>query len=613
MRSVGARGVSTSVERTRAVTPFPPDLRDLAPDELQRRIDRLSPSDLAELDALVLSLERDALHLRHRQDPLAFAHEVLPHHFSLATARLHEEIVRLVFPTMEDARPHDATGSESRASSGILSLPCSSSLPVPSNISQQNPQLSVMQTRNPHLVAIAAPRGFAKSTLCSFLLPLWSICHDENHFIILISNTQAQAKKFLQMIRYEFETNGPLKQRYPALAPHKDKWSDEEIEVKRHGKLAHKIVAIGAGAQLRGLRFLQYRPDLIILDDIENEELVDSEIRREDLKAWLDRTVLHVNAKAAIVVIGTVLHEVSLLNRLVRQALDEDKRSYGRWTRRVFQAIELERSTWEAYQSTDSLHALREQDPESFNQEKQNEPVGLGYKSFDKPEFWTERRWRGDWPAELAISITCDPACTDKEYSDETAISIAGWDSRARLWSLDLEHNKYTEPDQIIERLLAHYLRWTEHEKSHPTHRFVAVGIEKIAFQKYLISQFKQICRLRHLHPHVVELKGDRDKTRRIRQLVPLFVQDRIFLRPEQTYLEHQLRAFPKGRYDDCGDALAYHLQFGHRLQSPAPTEPIVAPTTFKDYVDMAEAWKLERERLAPFNVDVTFIPRLFN
>lgn len=530
---------------------------------------------------------------RHARDPLTLATELLPQHFSLAIAPIHRQIVRLAFP-----------GSESRSPDASSSLPWSHGASV-------SPPPS--PSPDPQLLALAAPRGFAKSTLCSFLLPLWSLCQNRKHFLVLISNTQAQAKKFLQMLRYEFETNDALRRAYPALTPHKDKWSDEEIELKRDGRLAHKVVAIGAGAQLRGLRFLQYRPDLLILDDLENEELVDSELRRDDLKAWLDRTVLHVNAQAEVVVIGTVLHEMSLLNRLVRQHLDEDKRAYGHWTRRVFQALEHDASTWDAYQSTEALVRLREQDPEAFTQEKQNEPVGLGYKSFDKPEFWGATRWRSDWPAELRIAITCDPACTDREYSDETAIVVAGWDSQARLWVLDLEHSKYTEPDAIIERLLAHWTRWTVHQAAHPTHQLYAMGIGKIAFQKYLLNQFTQMCALRQQHPYVVELKEDRDKTRRIRQLVPLFAQDRILLRPEMTYLEQQLRAFPKGRYDDVGDALAHHLAFGQRLPTAAPQTVPTPATTFKDYVDLAEAWKQERERLAPFNAEASFVPMLFN
>ena len=532
-------------------------------------------ADLSD-ESLFRLLDLDLRVERYRRLPLVFAREALGHHFSLPVARLHEEIVRLVFP-----------GSESPPPTQQHSLPCSS-VPV-----SPEPKPDTLYT------ALAAPRGFAKSTLVSFLRPLWALCHNEKHFIVLISNTHAQAVKFLQMIRYEFETNERLRQWYPDLTPNTDKWSDQEIELKRQGKLAHKIVAMGAGAQLRGLRFLQYRPDLLILDDVENEEMVDSEIRRADLKAWLDRTVLHVNAQAQVVVIGTILHEASLLNRLTRQAEDEDKRAYGHWSRRVFQALELEQSAWEGYQSTDALMRLREQDPEAFSQEKQNQPVGLGYKSFDKPEYWTERRFRGDWPPELSISITLDAASTNREYSDDTAMVVAGWDAQARLWVLEEEHAKWADPDVIIERLLAHYLKWTAHEQLHPTHRVYAVGIEKVAFQKFLIHQFQQTCRLRSLHPYVVELKGDRDKTRRIRELVPLFAQDRILLRPEMTFLEQQLRAFPKGAHDDVADALAYHLAFGHLLPPAATPDATPPGMTFKDYVEYAETWKQERQRLA--------------
>ena len=582
------------------------------PQEYEARITALPAHPRRLVETALQAEAREACQRRHASDPLRFARETCAHHLTLPVARLHEQLVMMTFGIDGGGRPGEGEGSESHSLSQECSLPCSTP-PLSLPVSEKFPAEKIVNS-SPQYVAIAAPRCFAKSTWISFFLPLWSVCQNCKHFIVLISNTHAQAVKFLQMIRYEFETNEALKRLYP-LAPNKDKWSDQEIELLRGGKLAHKIVAMGAGAQLRGLRFLQYRPDLLILDDVENEELVDSEIRRADLKAWLDRTVLHVNAQAKVIVIGTILHEASLLNRLTRQHEDEDKRAYGHWTHRVFQAMEVDHSTWEAYQSTEALARLREQDPEAFSQEKQNQPVGIGYKSFDKPEFWTERRFRGDWPTELSISITLDPASTNREYSDDTAISVAGWDSQARLWVLEDEYAKFIDPDAIIDRLLAHYVRWTEHEKLYPTHRVYAIGIGKIAFKKYLEQQFKQVCRLRHLHPYVVELKEDRDKTRRIRELVPLFAQERIFFRPELTHLEQQLRAFPKGAHDDSADALAFHLQFGHLLPAAGET-PSAEPQrmTFGEYVDVAEEWKRTRLRLAGLpGIDVHFVPSLWH
>src|SRR3990167_10663610 len=117
-----------------------------------------SPSLMAYSDAELLR-QLDAL--LHARDPLRFALELLPHHFTLAIAPFHRQIVGLAFPqrVQEDlATPH---GSESRAALGISPLPCSTShtsLP-PKFCSPPAEALTNQQMPAPRLVGLAAPRG----------------------------------------------------------------------------------------------------------------------------------------------------------------------------------------------------------------------------------------------------------------------------------------------------------------------------------------------------------------------------------------------------------------------------------------------------------------------
>jgi hypothetical protein len=47
-----------------------------------------------------------------------------------------------------------------------------------------------------------------------------------------------------------------------------------------------------SGKKLRGLRHGPYRPDLCVLDDIENDEQVRNPDQRDKLHAWLTKTVM---------------------------------------------------------------------------------------------------------------------------------------------------------------------------------------------------------------------------------------------------------------------------------------------------------------------------------
>ena len=452
-------------------------------------------------------------------------------------------------------------------------------------------------------VALEAPRGFSKSTLTSFLLPIHGICLNRYHFIALISNTHDQAVKFLQAIKYEFETNAKLKEYYPGLVPNKAKWSDNDIEFYRDGRLAHKIVALGVGAKLRGLKFLQHRPDLFLIDDGEDDEMVRSDLRREYYQWWLDHVVLMTNPLADVFMIGTAIHEEALLHRIVRKKKNEDRVQYGDWETGIFKALAnehtpQEHSNWPEHQSTEALQKERARDPYGFSQEKQNEPVDPKYCPF-KEEYFRDRLWWTQLPTQLSISICIDPAWTTKDYSKETAIVVAGWDTQRRLWILDYHHGKYDDPSVTIKLVLDWYLRWKANAEVHPAQTFDCIGFDTVSAQKMLMIAFRDQCKIRGLHPYLKELKADRDKIRRIWGLEPLFRENRIFLRPDMVVLQNQLKGFPRnvqGGLCDVADATAYFMQLQHFIPMATHVDPESDPAnpdtwkiTFKDYVQLHE------------------------
>ena len=59
-------------------------------------------------------------------------------------------------------------------------------------------------------IAIAAPRGFGKSTLVTLLYVLYCIAFQQEKFVVLLSSTSAQAAQLLENIRRELETNRKL-------------------------------------------------------------------------------------------------------------------------------------------------------------------------------------------------------------------------------------------------------------------------------------------------------------------------------------------------------------------------------------------------------------------
>jgi len=74
------------------------------------------------------------------------------------------------------------------------------------------------------------------------------------------------------------------------------------------------------GQSVRGSRHYQYRPDVIVCDDLEDMESVKTQENRDKLFEWLTSDVLPAGDKdTRMVFIGTPLHEDSLLRRLEKQ------------------------------------------------------------------------------------------------------------------------------------------------------------------------------------------------------------------------------------------------------------------------------------------------------
>ena len=85
-----------------------------------------------------------------------------------------------------------------------------------------------------------------------------------------------------------------------------------------------KVQVAGSGKKLRGLRHGALRPDLVVLDDIENDENVQNPEQRDKTENWVKKTVLPLGGagdKFDVIWIGTILHHDSALNRTLNNPL----------------------------------------------------------------------------------------------------------------------------------------------------------------------------------------------------------------------------------------------------------------------------------------------------
>jgi hypothetical protein len=255
-------------------------------------------------------------------------------------------------------------------------------------------------------LAVAAPRGHAKSTLASLILPLLDLGRGRQPYIVLLSATVRQAAARLRNLRHELDSNGVLRAHWPHLAMRAKPRTTRSVAVAGAMVEAH-----GALSEIRGLNHGGHRPSLIVLDDTDATGRVRSADQRAALLAWFDEVVEPLGDRQTdIVVVGTILHQDSLLGTLLRrptwegvvwQALPQGPKNPGLWTqwmtlltcpddpeaervaREFFHQHRLDmlagaRALWPQRDSVLDLHRyIAILGHGSFRKEKQNDPAPL--------------------------------------------------------------------------------------------------------------------------------------------------------------------------------------------------------------------------------------------
>ena len=309
------------------------------------------------------------------------------------------------------------------------------------------------------------------------------------------------------------------------------------------------IRALGAGMKVRGLKYRESRPDLIIVDDLENDELVENRDRREKLERWFSGALVpSMDKDGRLIVIGTILHYDSLMAKL----LSSDK--FTDYTKITYRAIENGKALWPEHMSLEDLEKLKREFIENgyaylFYQEYQNDPVSDENRKFkiEKFRYYEEKELL---TKNLRCFITIDRAYSKEKTADSTGIIINRVD-RDNNWYIISEKFKGTE-SELIDKIfdLKNYFK--------P----IKIAIEQKAFEYTIKPSLKEAMQKRNSFFSVEELKdGGTAKNRRIEGLLPRHEMGTIFIRKEDIDLVDEMVRFPKGAHDDLIDALAYQLQ----------------------------------------------------
>lgn len=190
--------------------------------------------------------------------------------------------------------------------------------------------------------AIAAPRGFGKSTDISVVFTIYCIVYDLKHFVTLFSDAIELTETLVEAIKAELEENERLKADFPKACGIGKIWKVGELVTRNN----IKVKGFGSGKRVRGIKHGTYRVDLALIDDLENDTNVKSRKQRDKLEDWLDEAIDNlgsVDGSMDIIYIGTILHRDSVLARKLKLKF---------WNPVIFRALKtypLHLDMWEEY------------------------------------------------------------------------------------------------------------------------------------------------------------------------------------------------------------------------------------------------------------------------
>jgi predicted phage terminase large subunit-like protein len=465
--------------------------------------------------------ERESRLERAKRDFWFFCYHYLPHYFSSKPAEYHKLLVEII-------NAESVSKEQIERLKGFVNKKYHSLIkPIP---------------KLEGLVDVE-PREHAKSTRMSLAYPLWRVLTGKSRFILLMSASQEMANLFLENIKAELEENERLIEDFGEQKG--EKWKSDFIVLKN----GSAIVSKGAGSSMRGIRYRQHRPDLVIADDIMKDELANSPTQREKLYRWFKRVVMALGKDAFIVVVNTIFHNDDLPSRLLKEI---EEGSLPGWLGLRFSAIlESGEPLWKERWSLKDLEKKKlALGTVHFSTEYLNEPLSDEDMVFNpewfqyyEPSEITEKLSKG----KLEVIMAVDPA-TGKATGDYSAIVTVGKDKETGiLYVLDAFGEKISDL-KLIDKIIEKYLAFKPRR----------IIFEEVVFQEIYKNQVMREASKRGIYLPIKGVKPKISKELRIQKLSPLVENGLLRFKKNQKLLIEQLIEFPKGAHDDLPDALAF-------------------------------------------------------
>ena len=395
---------------------------------------------------------------------------------------------------------------------------------------------------------IVSFRNSAKSTIITLSYAIWSILgKQQKKYVLILGHTMYQAQTYMKNIKEEFETNETLRN---DLGPFKeeDEWQAYSLVIPKYNA---RITCASYEKGIRGLRYRQYRPDLIICDDVEDLESVRTLEAREKTYNWLTGDVIPSgDQNTRLIVIGNLLHEDSLIMRLRKNI--KDKKLDG-----IFRSYSLidnkENITWPGKFPTNvEIDNLRKSVGDEIAYQREYMLIIVPDANRVVHSNWIHYYDKIPKETDLSFMYTAtgiDLAISEKETASYTAMVSA------KVYGQGEDMRIYILPYPINERMGAPKTLKTAKELSERLGhgRRTKLFIEDVSYQRSLVQNLQK-----ENYPAIGVPTLGQDKRARLATVAPA-IENGTVLFPKQgaEILISQLIGFGAEKHNDLADAFA--------------------------------------------------------
>jgi len=389
-------------------------------------------------------------------------------------------------------------------------------------------------------------RGHAKSTHVSLLTPLWLMIQEERtlNVMVLVSKSEDSADRLLTDLQAELEFNSLLKADYH-IEIDPTYWGVGEFRTKDN----RMFISLGRGQSPRGIKNRGKRPDYVVIDDIDDDELVRNEARVSQAFDWCLSALLGAMdmGRGRFVLVGNRIGKDSILSRFAERPDVHHT---------IVNALDSSGNpSWSDKYTIDEIKQLRTfMGERRFQKEYMNNPINEGAVFLLK-----HIRYGKMLPLKEYRSLICytDPSFKASSTNDFKATMLVGKTRDGYYHIL----KAFADQTSVSSMVQWHYdiNSWIDGRVP------VMYFMESNFIQDLLLDEFRKVG---DAVGHQIPIRGDArkkpDKFSRIEAMQPLFERGLIIMNekekdsPGMRQLVEQLLMFEKGSraHDDAPDAL---------------------------------------------------------